>query len=202
MASDRINNIMATTNPFANIRVKAGDVQRSVNWYQTQIRALGSVTPRKLLANTPELTTKILPGCMYMFFYDAKHKDTLPYWDQFPLVLPFRRVTDGFYGINLHYLPYVVRFKLLGALHTFANDKNLGEDTRLLTSWRMLTSSSKFAPVKACVKHYLYEQVDSRFLQIKYPDWVTASQLPVERFVGANKTSVWKDSMDKINGNR
>ena len=191
---------MATTNPFSDIRLKAGVTQRSVSWYQTQIRALGSITPRKLLTNTPELATNILPGNMYMYLYDAKLKEKLPYWDQFPLVLPFRKVSGGFYGINLHYLPYALRFKLLGALHSLAIDKDAGEDTRLLMSWRLLDSSSKFAPVKACVKHYLFEHVRSKFLRVKYPDWVTASQLPVERFVGANKTAVWRDSMEKING--
>lgn len=191
---------MATTNPFNDIRLKAGDSKRSMTWYQTQIRALGSVSPRKLLSNTPELTNRIMPGNMYMFFYDAKFKDTLPYWDQFPLVLPFRKVNGGFYGINLHYLPYMVRFKLLGYLHDLAVDEKITDDTRIQVSWRMLTSTSRYAPVKACVKHYLYDHVDSRFLHIKYPDWVTASQLPVERFVGANKTDVWKYSMDKING--
>jgi hypothetical protein len=193
---------MATNNPFTNIRAKAGDAQRSVSWYQAQIRSLGSITPKKLLSSTPELTTRIIPGGMYMFLYDAKLKEKLPYWDQFPLVLPFRKVPDGFYGINLHYLPYALRFKLLGALHTFANDESMSDDTRLKFSWRMLDASSRFAPVKACVKHYLHDHLRSKFLQIKYPDWVTASQLPVERFVGANKTAVWKDSLGIINGKR
>jgi hypothetical protein len=35
-----------------------------------------------------------------MFFYEAKYQDVLPYWDKFPLVLPFRKVMGGFYGIN------------------------------------------------------------------------------------------------------
>jgi hypothetical protein len=55
---------------------------------------------------------------------------------------------------------------------------------------------SRVAPVKACVKHYLDSQVQSRFLNIKYPDWVTASLLPVERFVGASKQQVWQDSRE------
>ena len=67
---------MATTvNPFADIRMKAGDVDRSLNWYQVQTKNLKNVRPNQLMANTPELTTTILPGNMYMFFYDAKLKD-------------------------------------------------------------------------------------------------------------------------------
>jgi len=189
---------MATTlNPFLNIRSQIGDTDRSVNWYQEQIKALSGVKPNNLMKNVPDLVNQILPGKMYFFLYDAKTKDTLPYWDKFPLVLPFKKVPGGFYGINLHYLPYVIRFKVLGALHTLAVDQKASEDTRLRLSWQILNSSSKFAPVTACVKHYLYNHVQTRFLNIKYPDWVTASQLPVERFVGANKTQVWKETREK-----
>lgn len=182
------------TNPFINVRTKIGDQDRSLNWYQTQVRTLTSLRPEKLMSNAPELTTRILPGRMYMFFYDAKLKDKLPYWDMFPLVLPFRKVPDGFYGINLHYLPYAMRFKLLGRLHDFASDDRMNEETRLRVNWRILSTMSTVAPVKACVKHYLDEHVQSRFLNIKYPDWITASMLPVERFVGASKSKVWQDS--------
>jgi hypothetical protein len=188
---------MANTNPFLDIRMKAGDVPRSLTWYKSQINSIASIKPNKLLTNTPDLTTRIMPGYMYMFMYDAKLKETLPYWDMFPLVLPFRKVPDGFYGLNLHYIPYMARFKLLGYLHELAIDKKMDEETRLLLNWRILNSSSKYDPVKACVKHYLYEQLKSKFLQVKYPDWITASQLPVERFIGANKTEVWKDSRAK-----
>ena len=191
---------MATSNPFLSIRTKAGDTERSLDWYQTQVRALSraKIQPNKLMQNTPDLTTTLLPGGLYMFFYDAKLKDKLPYWDEFPLVLPFRRVQDGFYGINLHYLPYPMRLKLLGALHERAADTKITESTRLKTNWRMLQTLSTIAPVKACVKHYLFEQVQSRFLQIKYPDWVVASLLPVEQFVGATKTKVWQESREKF----
>ena len=188
---------MATNNPFDTIRMNAGGQQQSINWYKTQIRNLASVSARRLMANSPELTTQILPGGMYMFFYDAKMKDTLPYWDQFPLVLPFRKVPGGFYGINLHYLPYGVRFKLLGYLHSLEIDSGPSEDRRLALSWKFLNSATRFAPVKACVKHYLYEQLESRFLRIKGPDWITASQLPVEQFVGATKQEVWRKSSKK-----
>lgn len=184
------------TNPFLNIRAKAGDTERSLQWYQSQIKSLSSaaIAPNKLIQNSPNLTTTILPGGMYMFFYDPKLKDKLPFYDQFPLVLPFRKVPSGFYGINLHYLPYALRFKLLGALHENVSNKNTTESSRLRLSWRILLNMSRIVPIESSVKHYLDEQVQSRFLQINYNDWVTASLLPVERFVGASKQDVWRQS--------
>lgn len=190
---------MATViNPFINVRSKVGDSDRSLAWYQTQVKALAAAAtkPNKLMQNAPDLTTRIMPGNLYMFFYDPKLKDKLPYYDMFPLVLPFRKVPGGFYGINLHYLPYPLRFKLLGALQEYALDNTMSEDNRVRVTWATLLTMSRVAPVKACVKHYLDGQVQSRFLNIKYPDWVTASLLPVERFVGASKQQVWQDSRE------
>lgn len=184
-------------NPFLDIRAKASNSEKSMAWYQAQIKTLGSLRPNNLMSNAPDLVNSVYPGRMYMFFYDAKLKDKLPYWDQFPLVLPFRKVPDGFYGINLHYLPYGLRFKLLGALHDYATDEKVNEDTKIRISWSILSSLSRVSPIKNCVKHYLLDHVESRFLQIKYPDWVTASLLPVERFVGANKQKVWTDTKAK-----
>ena len=190
---------MATVlNPFLNVRSKVGDSDKSLAWYQTQVKALAAAAtkPNKLMQNAPDLTTRIMPGNLYMFFYDPKLKDKLPYYDMFPLVLPFRKVPGGFYGINLHYLPYPLRFKLLGALQEYALDNTMSEDNRVRVTWSTLLTMSRVAPVKACVKHYLDGQVQSRFLNIKYPDWVTASLLPVERFVGASKQQVWQDSRE------
>lgn len=180
-------------NPFQNLRPAPGSSKKSVQWYQTQVKKLTGMSPERLITGS-KLTTQVLPGYMYMFFYDAKLKNKLPYWDAFPLVLPFRKAPDGFYGINLHYLPYLMRFKLLGALQELATDEKVSEKTRLHINWVILEKMSRIAPVNHCVKHYLNNQIQSRFLMINYPDWVAASMLPVERFEGASKQDVWKDS--------
>lgn len=182
---------------FDKVRLTAQGTEKSVQWYQAQIKKMGTINSNKLMQTRSLLTTRVLPGTLIMFLYDAKLKDTLPYYDAFPLVLPFRKTPDGFYGLNLHYLPYMARFKLLGYLSEYANNDKMDEDTRIIASWRVLNSSSKLNMIKPCVKRYLYSQVESKFLTIPYPDWVTASQLPVERFQGANKAQVWKESRKK-----
>jgi len=185
---------MGMANPFLSIREQAGSQDRSLTWYKNQIKSLASTTPERLLSQVPDTTSRVIPGNMYMFFYEAKYKEVLPYWDQFPLVIPFKKVDNGFLGMNLHYLPYGERFKLLGYLHDLATDTTKTEGTKLQISWSILNSSSRFESVKPCVKHYLYEYLNSRFLQIQYPDWITASLLPVERFQKRTKQHVWRES--------
>jgi hypothetical protein len=179
------------TNAFETIRLNAAGEEKSYQWYRQQISSLGKLSNTNQVLKDTQVATRIIPGEMYLFYYDPKHKDTLPYYDRLPLVLPFRKVADGFYGINLHYLPYMMRFKILGLLSEYATGKD--EDTRIQLSWRLLNASSRLNPAKFAVKHYLNSHVKSRLYKIPYNDWVTASQLPVEKFVGAQKTKVWQD---------
>ena len=177
-------------NVFSTITTKAGDTEKSVQWYRAQISKLGSLSKNKIMSGG-SLVTNIEPGTMYLFTYDPKFKGSLKYYDTFPLVLPFRKQPNGFLGLNLHYLPYLLRIKLLGHLKEIDTNK---EDEKMILSWRILESSSKLNLIKPCVKHYLNQHVQSRFLKINEDDWVTASQLPIEMFEKANKQAVWTDS--------
>lgn len=180
--------------------MKAGDVRRSVNWYQNQIRGIKQIPDRvdtMLAGDRQHLTTRLIPGRLYLFQYDAKHKDTLPYWDALPLVFPFKLVKDGFLGINLHYLPYGLRFQLMGALLDLTH-QSAGQDAQMAASWQLLNSSSKYSGVQACVKHYLKGHIQSRFLNIPHEQWLAASMMPLEQFQGKTKQAVWQQSRKTI----
>lgn len=167
--------------------------RKSQGWFSQQVQGLSSVTPNKLL-NQANFVSSISPGDLYLFYYDPKHKDTLPYYDRFPLVIPFRKVKGGFYGLNFHYLPPLLRVRLLDRLLMFSNTKGITESTRLRFKYQMINSSAKFAWAQPCIKMYLNNHVRSRFAKIEPEHWVTAMMLPVERFAGANKEKVWRDS--------
>lgn len=185
------------TSIFEKYRYDRNIHLKSSTWFDQQILLLQKkkFTPRQILRERKSFTSsKILPGNLYMFLYDAKMKDTLEYWDRFPLVFPFRAVPGGFYGLNLHYLPYRMRLQLMDKLLKFKNNDRFDETTRLRYSWSLINGVSKFKSAEPCVKHYLYEQVRSPFAKIDSQDWATAMMLPVEQFVGANKQVVWQDS--------
>jgi hypothetical protein len=177
--------------------MNAGDARKSYQWYRDQVRNLGSNLSGIQLIRNEKLSSRIVPGNMYLFMYDPKYKETLPYYDAVPLVLPFRTVPDGFLGINLHYLPYLARFRLLGELSKLTTDKKITEKTRIEISWQILNSSSKYLAATACVKHYLNDHLRSRFLKINYNDWITASMLPVESFRKVKKEKVWQETKKK-----
>ena len=172
-------------------------VKRSRSWFEKQVSALAQqgITPNKVMKGEPsDLRSNIVPGNLYMYVYDPKLKDELPYYDRFPLVFPFRKTQDGFYGLNMHYLPYDLRIKLLDQLLVFKTNSRWDETTKIKYSWALIDGVSRFAPAEPCVKQYLSGHVRSQFRQIYSEDWATAMLLPVERFVGASKQQVWAES--------
>lgn len=191
-------NILKNKRPgiFENNHITFAEVKLSKKWFDEKLAALPRLTPNKVMqANAGQnLTRVLLPGKMYMFFYMPKGKDELPYYDMVPLVLPFDRDKTHFWGLNLHYLDYVTRFRLFKALLQICNATNLNEKTKLKYSWALIKDVSKMAPAHACVKQYLFTHVQSAFLEIKPNDWATAALLPLHRFVGATDQQVWKDS--------
>lgn len=173
-------------------------VKRSEDWFKQQIvllrqQRIGAYYLMR--SNAEQNRSAITPGEMYMFYYDAKLKDELPYWDKFPLVFPFRALDDGFIGLNMHYLPYRMRIVLLDQLSVFRNTARFNEDTRLKLSWELIQGLSKLNLAKPCVHRYLASHIKSPLKKVDAPDWTTALMLPVEQFTGASKQRVWTDSM-------
>lgn len=170
-------------------------VSKSARWFDQQARLLSqkTINPARLIRSNPELSvTAIVPGEMYLFQYDAKFKDTLPIWDKYPLVFPFKKLSDGFIGLNMHYLPYYARIKLLNKLMVFRNNSTLDHQTRLKLSWSLINGVSALRVAEPCVHRYLSSHVKSPFKRIEAQHWATAMMLPVEGFVGGTKQQAWK----------
>jgi len=170
----------------------------SRDWFREKAREVARVNEKKLVAGHTELQrTKPMPGYMYMFAYDAKHKDTLPYYDKFPLVFPFSVDADGFLGMNLHYLPHLLRARLMDALYDLSTNQKFDEKTKLRMSYDLLNGSAKYKYFRPCVKRYLFSQLQTRFLLVPSNEWDIALFLPLERFT-VNKRQVYSDSQNKI----
>ena len=141
--------------------------KQSIDWFRKKARQMfrGRVVRNRTAIMQDELLDlKSRPnrspmGNMYMFFYDPKHKKTLPYYDGFPLIIMLGPAPNGFYGLNLHYLPPVIRARALDAI--LGNGK---------------VPSKYLAPAR---KHYLTKHVRSRFAEVDKPEWEIATFLPM-----------------------
>lgn len=182
---------------FDKYRQDPSIVKKSQGWFIKQQAQLANAQVNKSrLFREGKIVAKIIPGRLYMFYYDPKFKEELPYYDRFPLVFPYKfTAQDGMMGLNMHYLPYFQRVQLMDRLMQFASNKNYDEKTKIRYSWNLIAGAAKFKFAEPCIKHYLKEHIESMFIEVPPSDWHTAMMLPVETFVGANKKQVWKDSI-------
>jgi hypothetical protein len=166
-------------------------------WLRSKVKSL-SPTPQSLMRDRERLRDNSFIGRMYFYFYDPKHKNTLPYYDRFPLVIPIERYPDGFLGLNLHYIHPKQRIILLDKLSDVATNNRFDDKTKLRISYEYLAAASKAFEATPCIKRYLFSHINSRFLEISAEEWDIAVMLPVESFVGATTSKVYADSRKKI----
>ena len=165
----------------------------SQKWFRNKLKNIGQVNRQKLLRDSAlQRVARPRMGDMYMFFYDPKHKETLPYYDTFPLIIMVEKAPGGFYGLNMHYLPPVLRAKLFDGLAK--SDERYDENTRFRARYRLLQSVRKLKYFKPCFKHYLTKHVEGRISKVEAPEWEIALFMPTQRFKKATATQVYADS--------
>lgn len=154
--------------------------KESMEWFRRKATQLGRVGKSIMNDEALKLQQSMQDpkGKMYMFFYDPKYKQTLPYYDKFPLIIMIGPAEGGFYGLNLHYLPPVLRAKVLDAL--------LGDQP---------VPKKYIAPM---IKHYLNSHVKSRFALVDKPEWEIATFLPTAQFEKLNAGQVYTRSRKMI----
>ena len=186
------------TDFLTNIRAKSGE---AIKWFrdivmQARPKVLPAATGRREFTQerSIELTrTRPMWGRMYLFQYQAKWDEKLPYWDMWPLIFPFDYAKNGFYGINLHYLAPNDRTDLMIRLiKAQGGSGNLTERYRLKLSYDIIT---KFKPAIPCIKRYLYGQIQGKGLYgIGGNDWSYAAALPLQKFQKESAKYVWTQS--------
>ena len=168
------------------------------NWFRSIVnRTKGKFskdTPQSILSRSDSLVAKSILGKMYFYSYNPKWKNELPWYDTFPLVFPIEKYSDGFLGLNFHYLAPKDRAILMDQLKGFANNKAFDETTKLRLTYNMLKGFSKVKRARPTVHRYLTSKVNSKFVLVNADEWEVALFLPVERFQKASKKRVWAHS--------
>ena len=174
--------------------------KKSLEWLANRIAEIKNpgAIPRGISRETYRQTTGFKLGGMYCFYYDPKTKEKLDYYDRFPMVLVLDRYTDGFLGLNLHYLPFQYRIAFLGKLMKYAQMDDAGEIQRLRVTYDILIASKSLKAFKPCLKRYLTGHIQSKILAIQSNEWDIAAFLPLQQFKKASAEKVWQESMEEI----
>ena len=177
------------------------EVKRSAKWFQDKIKGLkGSLRNQWSSTNAPkfyrEAENKVNPkvlrlranlGDLFAYYYRPKHMMTLPYYDQFPLVMLIGYEKDTFLGLNFHYLNPKIRAILL--------DRVPAKVGKGIINWKKI---SKIPQVEPTVKRYRYDHIVRKVIPIEENEQELAIFLPLERFKKASKAKVWADSRKRI----
>ena len=171
-------------------------------WYREKAKSVGKINETTFFksAKSSDYENKFRLGHMYMFMYDPKYKETLPYYDRVPLIFPINRAKGGFLGINFHYLPLQLRAKLMDSLYDVVNNDRFDETTKLRASYSILSASTQYKEFKPTVKHYLNANIRSRLMYINPAEWDIALFLNIAKFEKANQNEVWKETKKIIRG--
>lgn len=153
-------------------------------WLGNKFYRLKLPSNRSNLLNDPKrIAARAFIGKMYFFNYDPKYKETLPVYDKFPLVIPMDIYSDGFLGLNLHYLDPYSRLILLDRLHDFINNDKYDDTTKFRLSYDLLSKSRRYKLIEPCIKRYLFNHILSSLIYIEPNHWETAIFLPVQKMV-------------------
>jgi hypothetical protein len=175
--------------------------QKSRQWFREQATKMGKLRTARIMTQRDWITSTPKIGKLYLFQYDAKWKDELPYWDMMPLVFFFNSYTKNgtqyLVGMNLHYLQPALRMVLFAQLLSLRNEKRYRKNTRLRLTWEILQSMSSSRLVGPCVKQYITKNIRSKFIEVPPSDWEVIIPLGLERFQKASSAKVWGDSVKR-----
>ena len=184
--------------PFNDIFAQTNGQERSARWYQAAVRKYASgINTFQEVQNSDlgKVATQLDVGKMYMFAYDPMTKETLPYWDNLPLVVICDPLPTGFSGINLHYLSPLLRANLLDRLMPSVD--KVDSDSKLRSNWSFVRNFSRFPETRKSTKRYLTQQIRGQMIEINPRHWKSAVFLPVQQFQGASASKVYRDTMTK-----
>ena len=163
-------------------------------WFAKKAKALGPIGAPKMLKDDRLEKTEASSGDMVMYVYDPKLKKSLPYYDTFPLTIVVGPAKDGFYGINLHYLPPKVRAIFLDKLGDITNNKKFNKTTKFKITYNLLKATKNYRYFKPCFKHYLTKNVNSSVMKVSAEEWNIAIFLQTAQFKKKSVQTVWADS--------
>jgi|TARA_B110001454_G_scaffold174278_1_gene165760 hypothetical protein len=173
----------------------------SMKWFRDKARNL-KVRPKALQKGLGTYATHLQQGKMYMFFYNAKWQDKLPYWDRFPCMIPLDVTPNKVLGINLHYIAPRHRLLLLDELFktttSSAANEEFDTNTRFRVFYDLVKSVSRLKYAKPCLKSYFSNRIVSRITEVPTNSWEIVGMMPTAQWQKEHANHVYAESRKKF----
>ena len=176
----------------------------SMQWFNKQLATMAGINRPQVLRDpvlerrSHVVVNRNLVGTVHMFRYNPKEKLTLPYYDQYPVVIIVGKARGGFNALNLHYLPVNLRIRFLDMLYQYTTNDRFDETTRFMSFWNRINKGLMKKFLKPMIKTYLTDNIDGYICKVPASEWEIAAFLPFQRFRKKNQSVVWRDSYKQV----
>lgn len=166
------------------------DKRAALRWFRNAVQGVTSTAKMPDGLYTIHGRRNPFYGELALYGYDAKHKDTLPFWDAFPLIIVTNITASGFSGLNLHYMPVPARKQIMQYLvhHKTRSKTNMSYARKVLPLLEQISKSD----IRFCYKNYLASHVRGKFVIVGNEYWSLAAELPLQQFQKATDRQVWQ----------
>ena len=174
------------------------NIALSLDWFRNYVgKSYNKLGTGAMFRDRDMWVKKLIPGRMYFFEYDAKHKATLPIWDRYPMMFPISsyKAKDGMeivIGLNMHYLSPKMRMIAFKALLKLRTESRYRKHTKLALEWELLKNLSEADMFKHCIHSYRMDHVRSVFVEVPSQSWEMALFLPLARFQKGTTSDAYK----------
>lgn len=107
----------------------------------------------------PSKITRARFGFPMMFKYSPKWSSILPYYDVLPMPILLAKYSDGFLGLNIHYLPWAKRLQLADRLVRSAKNKKRITYPQIKRAWASLRLPMGYSYL--IIRRYLNSHIQS-----------------------------------------
>ena len=172
-------------------KIKASNA--CMDWYEAGVNSKTQ--------NEAKITrTRFQPGKIYVFKYDPKYKDELPWFDRNPVVLAIEHVNNNDFGINLNLLPVPFKEKLMDELFTKMRikfDKKNTENSKGADALKEKPLRITYDGIKAYLEKYGYDFALRQYIPSRKRDQAVVSyskwpEIALCDFMSFKKTNVMK----------
>lgn len=196
--TSKLNIIEQVAREAKNRGITDVKTKESIQWYRNFISK--NVYGVRIFEHLDQKRIKTRPsvGKMYIYGYDAKHKDDLSYWDAMPVTIFFSETDTLVTGFNLHYAPIEMRVLILSKLYSIMIDETITEKSRLTQSYTFLKGLSTFDIMKPLIHSYLKTNFTTQLIEVPATQWPIAVFLPLAKWQKAHFNTVYADYRKNI----
>lgn len=108
----------------------------------------------------------LYPGALVQFTYNAKHKDTLTFWDGKPAIIVLKKTSTRMLGLNLHFVPFPLR-KMIAEYIVKKNLDNIKNNKRIFINYTGIKAFLIAIRATICIRSYILTRTGGKYTMVK-----------------------------------